>query len=812
LRTKIRLQRSIRAISPVISVLLMIAIAVAASLVAYAWIMGYMGGTTTKVGKAVLIQSLAKDDSGNLLVYVQNVGQGSVEFDAGSCVYINDVRGAVLDITINPLDEGQTTTIRVDLSGITITDEFIKVKAVTRDGTFSEITSKEPVSSLPTAYTLSITVNPTVGGSVIPDIPPPYNYGDVVVLTESPNPGYTFSGWSGDGTGSGTTRTVTMDGNKAVTANFGDVTGPSISDVQVSPGSGVVGTDFTVSADVSDVSGIKSVEAQIQNPDETNVAVIALTGSGTYTGIWDSTTAGSYVVDIVATDNLDNVAEANNAGSFSVGVPDTTGPSISNVQVNPASGIVGDTFTISADVSDPSGVGSVSAQIQLPDETNVATVALTGSGTYTGDWVSTGAGSYLVDIVATDSLANPSEAENAGSFSVSVPDTTAPTVTNVDVSPASGQVGDSFTISADVSDPSGVKTVVAYVEKPDETHFATVPLSDSGGGHYTGTYVSTEVGSYVVDIEATDNLDNVMEYNNNEPFTVTSASNPNVLLNDGFEGSPWNGKWLTTDWQASSSNPHSGTYCAEATDNHEGNFRSVSLDASGATALYVDFWYMQSGYPSTFTLQFYDGSHWDDIETGLKSATENTWTHYTAVITDSQYFISNFAIGFSASMYGSDKARVDDVLVMKITSALLDDGFEGSPWNGNWNDITSNWQVSSTHYAGSHSASASHSNGGYFTSDSVDTSGSVAVYVEFRLYHTSIGGSDLTLQYYNGASWSTATSIGNYGSDYSWQLYTVLITDSQYFTSDFMIRFNAGLDSGDNVYIDNVLILAVPTP
>jgi hypothetical protein len=233
-----------------------------------------------------------------------------------------------------------------------------------------------------------------------------------------------------------------MDGNKAVTATFTDDTGPTIGTVTVTPGSGVVGTDFTISAVVSDPSGVAGVVAHIQKPDETDFTTVGLTLSGgTYTGVWDSTEAGSYFVDITATDGVGNPSEAENAGTFSVGAPDTTGPSISGVTVIPSSGVVGDTFTISADVSDPSGVSSVSALIQLPDETNVATVPLAGSGTYTGQWISTGAGSYVVDITATDSLANPSEAENAGSFSVSVPDTTGPTIGTVTVTPESGAVG-----------------------------------------------------------------------------------------------------------------------------------------------------------------------------------------------------------------------------------------------------------------------------------------------------------------------------------------------------------------------------------
>ena len=58
-RNTTKFKRSIKAISPVIATLLMIAIAVVASLVVYAWVTGYMGNTTSKAGKAIQIQSFA---------------------------------------------------------------------------------------------------------------------------------------------------------------------------------------------------------------------------------------------------------------------------------------------------------------------------------------------------------------------------------------------------------------------------------------------------------------------------------------------------------------------------------------------------------------------------------------------------------------------------------------------------------------------------------------------------------------------------------------------------------------------------------
>jgi uncharacterized repeat protein (TIGR02543 family) len=47
-----------------------------------------------------------------------------------------------------------------------------------------------------------------------------YNSGAAVVLTATPNVGYTFTGWSGDATGTISPLTVTMNANKNITANF----------------------------------------------------------------------------------------------------------------------------------------------------------------------------------------------------------------------------------------------------------------------------------------------------------------------------------------------------------------------------------------------------------------------------------------------------------------------------------------------------------------------------------------------------------------------------------------------------------------
>ncbi len=86
-------------------------------------------------------------------------------------------------------------------------------------------------------YTL--TVN-TVGNGTVTLVPPGgpggmYPTGTVVQLTANPASGWTFSGWSGDFSGSTNPASITMDGNKTVTATFVQQTGVIVIEKQTDP-------------------------------------------------------------------------------------------------------------------------------------------------------------------------------------------------------------------------------------------------------------------------------------------------------------------------------------------------------------------------------------------------------------------------------------------------------------------------------------------------------------------------------------------------------------------------------------------------
>ena len=71
----------------------------------------------------------------------------------------------------------------------------------------------------PVLFTLTVTANPNEGGTVSPTNGQ-YESGDVATVTATPNAEYVFEKWTGGVTGTSSSVSVTMNGNKSVVANF----------------------------------------------------------------------------------------------------------------------------------------------------------------------------------------------------------------------------------------------------------------------------------------------------------------------------------------------------------------------------------------------------------------------------------------------------------------------------------------------------------------------------------------------------------------------------------------------------------------
>jgi hypothetical protein len=115
-------------------------------------------------------------------------------------------------------------------------------------------------------YTLTLNIVPTGSGSVAknPD-KLTYVYGEQVQLTATANQGHTFSNWSGDVSSSTNPITLTMDGNKMVTANFTQANAP---DISVTP----LAYDF----ENVKVKKSKTASFKVQNNGKTNLTIATL--------------------------------------------------------------------------------------------------------------------------------------------------------------------------------------------------------------------------------------------------------------------------------------------------------------------------------------------------------------------------------------------------------------------------------------------------------------------------------------------------------------------------------------------------------
>ncbi|MGD9131811.1 MAG: hypothetical protein PVH73_09610 [Candidatus Bathyarchaeota archaeon] len=141
---KRQIRRNVKAISPVLAVLMMIAVAVAGSLVIYAWVMGYIDLSAERSGQAILIQSIANDATDtDLLVFVQNIGEGVVQLEQTTCLYVNGeivnctITGVTVSDNLATLNKGDAATLTY-LDGAALPGQKVTAKVTTLLGTSTE--------------------------------------------------------------------------------------------------------------------------------------------------------------------------------------------------------------------------------------------------------------------------------------------------------------------------------------------------------------------------------------------------------------------------------------------------------------------------------------------------------------------------------------------------------------------------------------------------------------------------------------------------------------------------------------------------
>ena len=89
----------------------------------------------------------------------------------------------------------------------------------------------------------------------------------------------------------------------------------------------------------------------------------------------------------------------------------------------------------------------------------------------------------------------------------------------------------------------------------------------------------------------------------------------------------------------------------------------------------------------------------------------------------------------------------------------------------------------------------------------MDCSDAESIYIDFWWYDRGLDSDDFELEYYDGSTWDNHQDLNQLASGNGWHHYTETLADSQYFVSNFQIRWWAkSVRSGEKACVDVVTI------
>ncbi|MFC1775096.1 beta strand repeat-containing protein, partial [Nanoarchaeota archaeon] len=222
------------------------------------------------------------------------------------------------------------------------------------------------------------------------------------------------------------------------------------------------------------------------------------------TYILPSLADGNYTLNLSAVDSLNNSAEYYVA---MITVADVITPSVTDIlPAQNTSANVNTIVTISANVTDLSGLSSVIANITLPNLT-ITQLQLTDQGNdiFSANYTPNISGQYNITIIATDTKGNVN-----ATVTTYFTATTLPVIVDTSVTPLARAVLQNVTITANVTDDIGVDAVLANITLSNGT-VQQLPLANIGGDTYQGIYTSPNLtGAYNVIIIANDTASNIV--------------------------------------------------------------------------------------------------------------------------------------------------------------------------------------------------------------------------------------------------------------------------------------------------------------
>lgn len=300
-------------------------------------------------------------------------------------------------------DSGSTWTLTNPLTGSTSSEQW-----VTTQSTTGSISSAQTIAFVyQHEYYLTMQASPSGWGTVTPTSGW-QNAGASVSIQAIANPGYSFVGWTGSGSGSFSgqgSQSITMNGPITETANFLMSTSISlsVSTFTISVGSSV-GLSGSIATNPSSVQVTLSRSIDSGSTWVTFMTVMT-DGSGSYSTGWTPPYPASYLLRASWSGNSQFAGST--SSSVSLTVTGTVTPTPTLLLSNPSTASQGQTVTLSITVFNPTSSalnGNVTVQITGPGNyvsfvVIQVQVAASSQVTTYYDWtVPSQAGTYTVNV------------------------------------------------------------------------------------------------------------------------------------------------------------------------------------------------------------------------------------------------------------------------------------------------------------------------------------------------------------------------------------------------------------------------------
>jgi MYXO-CTERM domain-containing protein len=306
-------------------------------------------------------------------------------------------------------------------------------------------------------------------------------------------------------------------GPQVVTVNYPDVTPPTLSvDALSSPAQ--AGVAIPVTARATDASGVSNVTIYYRSNGIGSYNVLATAGAGPYTATIPAAAVvtGTLQVYAQATDTEGNVATSTTQTITVEPAPDLTAPTI-NLTAVPNGQAAGTAVTVTASITDDSGIASATLYHRLQGSSTFTTVPMTAAAgsTFTavipGIAVSAPAVEYYVRAVDGSASANAANVPAAAPtlvarFTVTVGDTAGPGIAHTPP-PLPILAGTSVSLSATLTDSTGVASAEVYWRTGSAGAFTTVAMANVSGT-WTASIGPVAAPEFTYYIRAVDTLGN----------------------------------------------------------------------------------------------------------------------------------------------------------------------------------------------------------------------------------------------------------------------------------------------------------------